>query len=188
MTVRTLTPVGEITLGPAEPARDAALLQGWLRDPHAAFWQMGALDVAQVRAYLEAVVADPHQDAWLGALDGEPTFFAETYDPAHVLLTDVHDAEPGDLGMHVLVSAPRGRRRHGLTDHVMAAVMRLCFDTLGAHRVVVEPDVRNDAIARKNADAGFRPVRDVALGDKTARLSVCTRADFAASRLAGGHR
>ncbi|WP_262852505.1 GNAT family N-acetyltransferase [Mumia quercus] len=190
MTARmtTATAVGEIVVRPAEPARDAALLQSWLRDPHAAFWQMGDLDVGQVHDYLETIEADPHQAAWLGSVGDASTFFAETYDPAHVLLTDVHDAQPGDLGMHVLVSAPRGRPRHGLTGHVMAAVMRLCFDTLGAQRVVVEPDVRNDAIARKNADAGFRVVRDVPLGDKTARLSVCTRADFAASRLAGGDR
>ncbi|MGH1563268.1 GNAT family N-acetyltransferase [Mumia sp. DW29H23] len=194
MTARTAPPfvtpsaVGEIAFDRVVPERDAARVQRWLADPHAAFWQMGGLDVAQVEAYLEGVDGDPYQDAWLGSVDGTPTFFAETYDPAHVLLTEVYGAQPGDLGMHVLVAAPGERRRHGLTDAVMTAVMRLCFDALGAERVVVEPDVRNDAIARKNADAGFSVLRDVPLGDKVARLSVCTRVDFARSRLGGGAR
>ncbi|MFD1827984.1 GNAT family N-acetyltransferase [Mumia zhuanghuii] len=193
MTARTpslvlATAVGEITIDRVVPSRDAALVGRWLADPHAAFWQMSDLDEAQVRRYLDGLDADPHQDAWLGSVEGRPTFFAETYDPAKVLLTDVHDAQPGDLGMHVLVSAPGEHPRRGLTGAVMASVMRLCFDTLGALRVVVEPDVRNEAIARKNAEAGFRGLREVRLGDKIARLSVCTRDDFARSTLAGGAR
>ncbi|WP_370619782.1 GNAT family N-acetyltransferase [Mumia sp. Pv 4-285] len=174
-----------IVIEPVEASRDTAVVHRWFSDPHAAFWQLGDLDVSAVEEYLDGVTADPHQDAWLGSVDGRPTFLVETYDPAHVLLTDVHDALPGDLGMHLLVSSPVGRPRRGLTGAVMASVMRLCFEQLGAARVIVEPDVRNAPIARKNADAGFRVLRDVRLGDKVARLSVCTPADFARSTLGG---
>ncbi|KAA1419777.1 acetyltransferase [Mumia zhuanghuii] len=177
--------IGQISLEPVEPARDAAVVHRWLRDPHAEFWRMGGLDVGAVEEYLSGIAADPHQDSWLGRIDGRPTFLAETYDPAHVLLVGVHKPEPGDLGMHLLVSPPGDRPRSGLTGAVMAAVMRWCFDALGAARVVVEPDVRNAAIGRKNADAGFRVVRDVVLGDKVARLSTCTRDEFARSILGG---
>ncbi len=193
-----VTRVGELTVEPVVPARDAATVRAWLAHPASAFWRMGDLDVGQVREYLAGVAADPHQDAWLGRRDGEPLFLVETYDPARVLLTGVHDARPGDLGMHLLVAPPPadpGGRVPGLTDAVMSAVVRFCLaDQVdggrGASRVVVEPDVDNVAIAAKNAAAGFRVLREVELTDggdtKRAALSVCTRENFVASPLGDG--
>lgn len=184
----TAAPSPVISIVRADAQRDAGALQQWLAHPHAAFWGMGDLGVDEVRDYLAAMAADPRQDAWLGAVDGTPTFFAETYDPAHVLLRGIHEAIPGDLGMHVLVAPPTDRPRHGLTDAIFAAVMAWCFDELGARRVVVEPDARNDRIRRKNLRAGFTELRYVSIdeGDhtKTAVLSVCTAHDHRRSELA----
>lgn len=178
----------EIALIAADAHRDSAVLQRWLADPHAAFWGMADLDVQTVAGYIGDITADPWQDAWLGLIDGAPAFYVETYDPARVLLDGIHDVSPGDLGMHVLISAPTDEPRHGFTDAVFATVMAWCFDERGARRVVVEPDVRNDRVRRKNMRAGFTELREVAVADgggiKTAMLSVCTRAGFAASALA----
>lgn len=82
--------------------------------------------------------------------------------------------------MHVLV-APPTRQRSGVTSAVMRAVMDFCFAQPGVDRVVVEPDVRNEAIARKNAEVGFVEERHVTLRDKVARLSFCTRTAYAMS-------
>jgi len=181
-----------VTLEPVDPARDAPTVHAWLAHPASAFWRMGDLDVAEVRAYLADVAGHDHQDGWLGQVDGVPAFYAETYDPSRVLLAGVHDAAPGDVGMHLLVAPPPddpAARTPGLTDAVMAAVVRFCLarDGLDAARVVVEPDVRHTAIAAKNAAAGFRVLREVEVSEgghtKKAALSVCTRADFAASPL-----
>ena len=184
----TVTTGLAVALVPADAQRDAALLQHWLADPHAAFWSMADLDEEAVAAYLGGIAAHPAQSGWLGLVNGIPAFYAETYDPARVLLNGVHQALPGDLGMHVLISPPGGEPRHGFTDAVFAGVMTWCFDELGAQRVVVEPDVRNDAIRRKNVRAGFSELHEVAVDDgghtKTAMLSVCTRAAFAASDIA----
>ncbi|ANC31219.1 GNAT family N-acetyltransferase [Isoptericola dokdonensis] len=191
------TRVGDLAVSPAVPATDAALLHRWLAHPASAAWHMAEHTVDDVREHLATVAADPGQDAWIVRLDDEPVAYTETYDPASVLLTDVHDAVPGDVGMHLLVAPPPapGARRHGLTDAVMATVVAFCLapaadgGRAGA-RVVVEPDVGNAAIAAKNAAAGFRVLREVAVTDgghtKTAALSVCTRADFAASPLGAG--
>jgi len=176
------------TLGPVRlervvPERDAVLLHAWLTHPASHFWGMGHLTPAEVLAYEQRIERSPHEHAWLGLVDGAATFLVETYDPAHVLLGDVHDAQPGDVGMHLLVAPPARTRVSGLTDAVMAATLRFCFETVRAERVVVEPDVRNTAIAAKNAAAGFRVLREVELPGKRAALSVCSRSDFAASRL-----
>ncbi|PTU55964.1 siderophore synthetase [Sphaerisporangium cinnabarinum] len=182
----------DVSLEPVDPVRDAALVQGWLAHPRSAFWQLGHLDVDGVRDYLAAVRADPHQDAWLGRVDGAPAFLVETYDPTRVTLANVPAAvallEPGDLGMHLLVAPPAGPPRGGFTSAVMGAVVRFCLDPAGrgARRVVVEPDVRNAAIAAKNAAAGFRVLREVDLPGKTAHLAVATRADLDASPLGDG--
>ncbi|WP_426308615.1 GNAT family N-acetyltransferase [Cellulosimicrobium sp. E-16] len=182
----------DVSVDAVDPARDAALVQGWLAHPRSAFWQLGHLDVDGVRAYLAEVTADPHQDAWLGRVDGVPAFLAETYDPARVTLADVPAAvallEPGDVGMHLLVAPPSGPARGGFTSAVMGAVVRFCLDPAGrgGRRVVVEPDVLNAAIAAKNAAAGFRVLRALELPGKTAHLAVATRADLDASPLGDG--
>lgn len=164
---------GLLTVEPVDPDRDAAVVQSWLAHPASSWWEMGDLDVDGVRDYLTGVQADPAQAAWLGRRDGEPCFLAETYDPSAVLLTDVWAAEPGDVGMHLLVApVPAGGRVRGLTSAVMRAVVEHCRDALGARRVVVEPDVRNTAVQAKNAEVGFRALRQVDVDGKRALLSV----------------
>ncbi|WIE78691.1 GNAT family N-acetyltransferase [Curtobacterium sp. MCSS17_016] len=164
---------GLLTVEPVDPERDAAVVQSWLAHPASSWWEMGDLDVDAVRAYLAGVQADPAQAAWLGRRNGEPCFLAETYDPSAVLLADVWAAEPGDVGMHLLVApVPADRRVHGLTSAVMRAVVEHCRDALGARRVVVEPDVRNTAVQAKNAEVGFRALRQVDVDGKRALLSV----------------
>jgi hypothetical protein len=177
------SPVGGLSLARVDPRADAAVLHAWLSHPASAFWQMTHLTAQDVRDYLAGVAADPYQNAWLGRVDGAPTFLVETYDPACLLLTDVPELEPGDLGMHLLVAPPGTAPVHGLTSAVMAATVRFCFERLGARRVVVEPDVANARVAAKNAAAGFRVLRDLDLPGKRAHLAVCTRADFDASPL-----
>ncbi|MBT1608952.1 GNAT family N-acetyltransferase, partial [Curtobacterium poinsettiae] len=164
---------GLLTVEPVDPERDAAVVQSWLAHPASSWWEMGDLDVDGVRTYLAGVQADPAQAAWLGRRNGEPCFLAETYDPSAVLLTDVWAAEPGDVGMHLLVApVPAEGRVHGLTSAVMRAVVEHCRDVLGARRVVVEPDVRNTAVQAKNAEVGFRALRQVDVDGKRALLSV----------------
>jgi len=177
---------GVVTIEPFRSDPYAVCLRRWLAHPASAAWQMAGLSTDEVRAYLDRLEADPHQQAWLGRVDGEPTFFVETYDPAEVLLSEVHDAEPGDVGMHLLVAPPRGQRVHGLTSAVMASVVDFVFEIERARRIVVEPDVANARIAAKNDEVGFRALGDVDLPDKTARLSVLTRHDRAAAHLSPG--
>ncbi len=175
--------IGPVRLDRVVPERDALTLHHWLTHPASAYWQMTDLGLDDVLAYEQRLAASTDEHAWLGRVAGRPRFTVETYDPSRVLLAGVYRVREGDVGMHLLVAPPDGPRLHGLTDAVMAATLRFCFGTLRAQRVVVEPDVRNTAIAAKNAAAGFRVVREIDLPGKRAALSVCTREDFAASRL-----
>ena len=180
----------DLTFTPLDPVAHAELLHGWLTTDRARFWGMSAHSPAQVRAYLDSVAASEHEQGWIGARAGTPLVYVETYDPARLLPAGLLAPEPGDLGMHMLIAPPAGEPEHGLTAAVMGEVVSWCLHERGAARVVVEPDARNRAVLAKNAAAGFRVLRHVEIpdgeGTKRAALSVCTRADFAASPLGPG--
>ncbi|WP_377325560.1 GNAT family N-acetyltransferase [Pimelobacter simplex] len=170
-----------ITIEPLDVERDLDVLHAWVTHPRSVYWMMQGASRADVRDEYDGIVANPHHHAWLGRVDGRPTFLAETYDPAHSPLAGLPEIADGDLGMHVLVAPPVGQPEPGLTTRVFTAVMAHCFADPSVRRVVVEPDVRNEAIRAKNAAAGFVELREVPLEAKTAMLSACTRAAFAAA-------
>lgn len=172
----------DLRLVPLDVDRDAAMLHAWVTHPRSVYWQMQDASVADVAREYAAIAEAPHHDAFVGLADHEPQFLVELYDPATSPLAGLPQLEPGDLGMHVLV-APTDEPQHGFTRAVMRCVMRSCFADPAVRRIVVEPDVRNTAIAALNAAAGFVVLRHVPLTTKTAALSVATRATYAHSDL-----
>ncbi|MEU2872030.1 GNAT family N-acetyltransferase [Streptomyces olivoreticuli] len=174
---RTDEHLGEFTVRPLDPDADATMLHRWVTHPKATFWMMQDADVAEVaRAYRE-IAAHPHHDAFVGLLDGRPVFLAERYDPAHVELVGLYEAQEGDVGMHFLC-APADTPVHGFTRGVITTVMAWLFADPATRRIVVEPDVRNTAVHALNAAVGFETVRTVEKPEKEALLSVCTRDRF----------
>ncbi|MGK7222081.1 GNAT family N-acetyltransferase [Kocuria flava] len=181
--VRLATPGGILTLAPAVPdAPTVELLHAWLTHPRSAHWGMLDADADRVRRDLEELAAAPHAGARLARLDGVPIGLVETYDPARVLLAGRYAHREGDAGMHLLL-APARTPVPGTSAALMAGVLRLLLDREGARRVVVEPDVRNEAVHRLNARAGFTVHGPLELPGKTALLATCTRAQFEASEL-----
>jgi len=171
-----------MTLEPLKLPNDVGLLHSWVTHPKAVYWEMQGASVQDVETEYSLIAENPHHDAWLGRVDGEPAFLAETYDPLHSELRDLPELGPGDLGMHVLV-APTDEPVPGFTRRVFREVMEHCFAGPAVRRVVVEPDVRNDRIAALNKVAGFEVVRTVRLPNKEAALSFCSRAAWEEAEL-----
>ncbi|WP_406079764.1 GNAT family N-acetyltransferase [Micromonospora sp. NBC_00858] len=172
--------LGEFALRTLDLDADAALLHAWVTHPKAAFWLMQDADPARVAEEYRRIADHPHHDAYLGLWRGQPAFLAERYDPAHVELVGLYDAQPGDVGMHFLC-APTGSPAHGFTRAVISTVMAWLFADPSTRRVLVEPDVRNTAVHALNAAVGFEVVGTIAKPEKDALLSVCTRAQFHAA-------
>lgn len=177
---RTDERLGQFGLRPVVSS-DAPLLHGWVTHPKAEFWQMQQCTLADVAEQYRAIGATPWHDAYLGLHKGTPAFLMERYDPAQDTVGRVYDVAPGDVGMHLLV-APTHAPIHGFTRAAIVTVMEMLFADGDAHRVVVEPDVRNTAVHALNAAVGFHTAGTVRLPDKEALLSFCTRADFVAAR------
>ncbi|MFD7923832.1 GNAT family N-acetyltransferase [Streptomyces sp. NPDC059740] len=178
---RTDPALGEFTVRPVDPAGDAELLHRWVTHPKAVFWLMQDADLAETEKEFARIAADPYHDAFLGFHDGVPAFLTERYDPAHRELVGIHQAQPGDVGMHFLV-APTDSPVHGFTRAVITTVMEMLFDDPAVRRVVVEPDAENTAVHALNKAVGFEVERAVTLPSKTAHLSTCTREQFLAAR------
>ncbi|WP_225801945.1 GNAT family N-acetyltransferase [Streptomyces sp. NK15101] len=174
---RTTTSPGGVQIRPLDPLKDAELIHPWVTHPKAAFWMMQDAKLQDVEREYMAIAANPHHDAFIGLVDGEPAFLMERYDPSRVELVGLYEPRPGDVGMHFLV-APTDTPVHGFTRTVITAVMTELFSDPATARVVVEPDVRNKAVHALNEAVGFVPEREIQKPEKKALLSFCTRAQF----------
>ncbi|MEU2830048.1 GNAT family N-acetyltransferase [Streptomyces lavendulae] len=178
---RTDAALGSFAIRPLDPFADAELLHGWVTDPKAAFWMMQDATLTEVEREYVRITTHEHHQAFIGLHEGRPAFLMESYDPAHLELVGLYDAEPGDVGMHFLV-APTDTPVSGFTRAVITTVMASLFADPANLRVVVEPDVRNKAVHALNEAVGFVPEREVVKPEKTALLSFCTREQFEATQ------
>ncbi|MET8753284.1 GNAT family N-acetyltransferase [Streptomyces sp. NPDC004667] len=178
---RTDAVLGTFAIRPLDPFADAELLHGWVTDPKAAFWMMQDATLTEVEREYVRITTHEHHQAFIGLHEGRPAFLMESYDPAHLELVGLYDAEPGDVGMHFLV-APTDTPVSGFTRAVITTVMASLFADPANRRVVVEPDVRNKAVHALNEAVGFVPEREVVKPEKTALLSFCTREQFEATQ------
>lgn len=177
---REIPGIGELAIAPFDIERYTPTAHAWLRSDHARFWGMQSLTVEQIRDYFKQLAACAEFDAFIGLHDGRPTFLMERYAPSAEAIGDHYDVQPGDVGMHVLV-APADRRITGFSWAVFVQIMDFLFSDPAVERVVVEPDVCNEAIHPINRRAGFFYHRQVELPGKTAWFATCSRPDYAAA-------
>ena len=131
---------------------------------------MGGLSLADVRAYLAAVAADPRQDSWLGSfVDSEPTFLSSRRTtPRRSRSTACPRCGPGTWACTCRSPRPSGRR---CTGHVavMAATVDFCFDELsrdprrGRARCPQRADRHQERGGRVPRAARDRPARQARL-------------------------
>ncbi|MFG1885941.1 GNAT family N-acetyltransferase [Micromonospora sp. NPDC049102] len=174
-----ITGLGELTLTPVVPERDAALLHGWVTLPRNSFWGMESRSLDQVREIYAFVDGLPTHHAYLIRVDGEPVGLFQSYQPEADPVGERYAVQSGDVGMHLLLNPPRHLAR-GLTDAVGPALARFLFRDPSARRIVVEPDVRNHRALRRLVVEGFTFDTEIDMPDKRAQLAFLTRARFEA--------
>ncbi|MEV1316096.1 GNAT family N-acetyltransferase [Micromonospora arborensis] len=172
--------LGELSLVSVDPDRDAALLHDWVTRPRNAFWGMGSHTLEEVREIYTFVDGLPTHHAYLIMVDAEPVGLFQTYQPEADPVGERYPVQPGDIGMHLLLSPDR-RIARGLTNAVGPALARFLFGDPAAQRIVVEPDVRNHLALRRLEIEGFTFDSEIDMPDKRAQLAFLTRARFAAN-------
>ncbi|MEV7387546.1 MULTISPECIES: GNAT family N-acetyltransferase [unclassified Streptomyces] len=177
---------GTVRLRPLDPARDTDAVHAWASEERAVFWGMTGLTRTQVaEIYAHMATLDTHH-AYLAEKDGEPVALLQTYEPEADRVSECYDVRPGDIGIHVLL-APAGPEgpRPGWSQALLTAFTAYALRGLDRHRIVVDPDVRNEkAIARfERQGFGLGPavvlpeidLPDVHLPEKHAQLAFLTR-------------
>ncbi|MEU9067370.1 GNAT family N-acetyltransferase [Streptomyces sp. NPDC048109] len=177
---------GTVRVLPLDPAEDTARVHGWVSEERAAFWGMNGLTRDQVAAvYAHMDTLDTHH-AFLVVKDGEPVALLQTYDPAADRVSECYDAEPGDIGVHLLL-APAGAEgaRPGWTAALSGALMTYVLLGLARTRIVVDPDVANEKAIARFLKQGFTAgpavalpevdLPDVYLPEKKAQLAFLRR-------------
>lgn len=166
-----------LSIRPLSLTDDIAGLHRWFTMDYAHFWNMQQLSLDATRQFYADMLASAHGGAYLGLCDGQPAFVVECYDPAQEPVGTHYAVRATDIGMHFFVGPADTPVRH-FTRDVLRHVMAFTLYTLGAQRVVVEPDARNDKVHALNRAVGFVYDRQIQLPQKTAWLAFCTRSDF----------
>ncbi|WP_115718382.1 GNAT family N-acetyltransferase [Gallaecimonas mangrovi] len=179
--------VGAFTLRPLKLPDDMALIHGWLSQQRARFWAMEKLSISELCDFYQQLKSSGKGGGFIGEHQGKAVMLIECYDPAQDPVGEHYAVAPGDLGMHILL-APAKTPIRGFSRAAFNATLHFCFDGVGASRVVVEPDTRNQAIHRLNRQAGFVYERQITLPDKIAELAFCTAEQFAKAQQPTPHR
>ncbi|MGW0312906.1 GNAT family N-acetyltransferase [Streptomyces flavidovirens] len=186
---------GTVRLVPVDPARDAALLHGWVTEERARFWGMGDATREQVEETYAHLDSLSTHHGYLALRDGVPVALFQTYDPEVDRVSECYDARPEDFGVHILIGPTRGAApESGFTANLLAVLIGFVFADPRHERIVAEPDALNDKAVARLERTGFTigpeivmpeiDLPEVFLPEKRARLAFLTRADFEASRSA----
>ncbi|WP_150134027.1 GNAT family N-acetyltransferase [Streptomyces hyaluromycini] len=177
---------GTVRLRPLDPEGDAAVVHTWVSAERAAFWGMTGLTRPQVtEIYAHMATLDTHH-AYLAEKDGTPVGLLQTYEPEADRVSECYDVRPGDIGVHVLLAPPGPEGpRPGWTQALLTAFTAYALRTLDRHRIVVDPDVRNEKAIARFRRQGFElgpavvlpeiDLPDVHLPEKHAQLAFLTR-------------
>lgn len=137
--------------------RDVAELHRWVTARGAGFYNLAHLSREQLADLYRVLSFEPDHHAYMLRRDGLRVALVQTYTAATWPIANLYDARPGDVGLHVLIGA-RGPRTPNTTGLLMDAMVRFAFAASpDVHRLVGDPDERNEAIVRVALEAGFVP-------------------------------
>ena len=162
------------------PELDVPVIHPWFDLPHFQYWNMAGMTSEAVLNFYKEMQASSHERAWVGTQNESICFVIESYKPQNDEIAKHYDVAPGDIGMHFCV-APATKNQSGYTLDAMRHVMYYLFSNLGAQRVVVEPDIRNEKVRALNRKVGFDEVGPISLTAKLAMLSIATQPMFEAT-------
>ncbi|SFM49260.1 Protein N-acetyltransferase, RimJ/RimL family [Nitrosomonas nitrosa] len=162
---------------------DLVRFNRWMNDPVvAAFWQETG-DLAQHRAYLEGIQADPHVISLISCLDDEPFGYFEIYWAKENRIAPYYDVDDFDRGWHVLIGESHFRGKPFVTAWLPSISHYLFLDDDRTQRIVIEPRSDNSKMLRNLAQCGYAHLKEFDFPHKRAMLGMLLRERFFAERL-----
>lgn len=156
---------------------DFEVLYSWMHQPHIApFWKLN-VNRGDFQAYLERTLEAEHKRVFLCFIDQIPAGYLIAYSIQHDPIKDYYRAEPGDLGMHLLIG-PREwlNRDHGLM--IARAMTAFLMEKYSCSRIIGEPDNRNRIVIPILKEMGGYVADTISLPHKKAALIIGEKDKF----------
>jgi len=156
-------------------ASDLPRFNRWMNDPDVAqVWQETG-DLAKHRRYLEAIAADPHMQAMIACIDGEPFGYFETYWAKENRIAPFYDADDHDRGWHVLIGEPSFRGKAFATAWLTSISHYLFLADPRTRRIVGEPRADHRQQLRNLDRSGYAKLKEFDFPHKRAMLVMLLR-------------
>ncbi|WP_351226254.1 GNAT family N-acetyltransferase [Streptomyces sp. NPDC002133] len=176
---------GTVHVRPLDPERDVDTVHSWVSEERARFWGMGEAsreEVLEIYRHMDSLTT---HHAWLVECEGRPAMLFQTYEPEADRVSECYDAEPGDIGVHLMTGPAQGTPRPGFTAAMLTVLTGFVLSDPKVRRIVAEPDIRNARAVERLARTGFEvgpeivlpeiDLPEVFLPEKRARLAILHR-------------
>ncbi|MET4159135.1 GNAT family N-acetyltransferase [Agromyces sp. PvR057] len=166
--------LGTIEVFVLDPDAHLDVIHAWVTQPRARFWGLGELSRQELRDLYAYVDGLETHHAFLVFRDGTPVVLLQTYEPEHDPVGECYIVEPGDVGLHVFIG-DRGAPIDAFTTRISRVLGDFLFASPGAQRIVIEPDVDNEAAVQRMVRTGFEPGPVIDLPTKRGQLAFLSR-------------
>lgn len=170
-----VAPLGRFVVRRVIPTADIDLIYRWVGGERARFWGMTALSRAEVLETYQHIDSLPSHHAFLVRWRDAEVGLLQSYEPTQDPLGEHYDAQPSDVGIHLLSAPADGAPVQGLTDALLATLVALVLRDREKGRVVCEPDAQNTKMLTLLRRNGFQLGPLLTMPHKTARLTTLDR-------------
>jgi RimJ/RimL family protein N-acetyltransferase len=166
----------KITLRPFDPDRDLLMVHEWFHREHTLpYWAMNK-PLKELEAFYINLEASDYSHAFIGEVNGVPTFTTEYYWSMRDVVGKYYEAAPDDYGMHICIAPVEKDKRHSL--EVIRAILDYLFAQPEVGRCVGESHRDSKAALGLFEKAGYVFQHVIHLPHKPANLTFLTRENY----------
>lgn len=162
-----------VCIRPFDIDRDLEMVHEWFHREHAkAIWQMN-WPIAKLETFYRTLLPNRWTHAYIGEINGKPTFNFEVYWATRDIVGDYFDVLPSDYGTHLFI-APTDKREK-FPSLTMQSILDWLFAQDKVGRLVGEGAVESMAALMNKIHVGFRLQGIIDMPHKRAHLNFCYR-------------
>ncbi|WP_312398993.1 GNAT family N-acetyltransferase [Sphingobacterium sp.] len=162
-----------VSIRPFDLDRDLEMVHRWFHREHAkTIWKMD-WDLPRLEQFYRSLLADKDGHAYIGEINGVPTFNMEVYWATRDIVGNYFDVLPTDYGTHLFI-APTEREKK-FPSLTMQTIVSWLFAQPKVGRLVGEGAVESMAALMNKIHVGFKLQGIIEMPHKKAHLNFCYR-------------
>lgn len=162
-----------VTIRPFDIDRDLEMVHQWFNSEHAkAIWKMD-WPLQELEHFYRSLLPEKWAHAYIGEINGTPTFNFEVYWATRDIVGDYFDVLPSDYGTHLFI-APTDKHKK-FPSITTQSIVDWLFAQPKVGRLVGEGAVESMAALMNKIHVGFRLQGVIEMPHKKAHLNFCYR-------------